>query len=160
MTTCEFGLFPFPIIIFLFVVQILTLKVSFKPFLLFPWRINCSHAFRCTKFSTHSSPSWFLSKEISFPKIHVVTDDHELQASSCTSEWKIASTFILRFDTHLTPSWRRFQTMRSAPSSQSWTPSNLVLLHFFEFLYLGDFVIGWPCFWWWSWNCLQRFVWN
>jgi hypothetical protein len=115
----------------------------FKSFLPFPWPINCNHAFQCTKSSTHSSPSWFWLKIFSFPWIHGVTHDHVLRVSNHTNEWITTMGIILRFDIGPTPSWWRFQTMRGAPLSWSWTPLSLVLSQFFELSYLGDFVTSW-----------------
>jgi hypothetical protein len=132
----------------------------FTPFLPFPWPINCNHTSRCTKFSTHSLPSWFWSNFFSFPWIHGVAHDHVLWALSHTSEWIIAPGVILRFHIDLTPSWWKSRITKDVPSSWSWTPLSLVLSHFFKLLYLGDFLAGRPCFWWWTWNCLRRFIWN
>jgi hypothetical protein len=36
----------------------------------------------------------------------------------------------------------------------------LVLSIFKKLLNLGDFVASWFRFWWWTWNCLQMFLWN
>jgi len=126
----------------------------------FPWFINYSHASWCTKSSTHLSPNWFWSNFLNFTWIHGVAHDHVLWASSRTSEWRITSEVIPKFDIDPSPSWWKFRTMKGAPSFWSWTLSNLVLSHFFEFSYHGDFVTGQPRFWWWTWNCLLRFLWN
>ncbi len=110
----------------------------FTPFLHFHWLINYNHASRCTKFSTHSSLSWFWSKIFSFLWIHGVAHDHILWASNRTNEWRTTSRVIPKLDINATSPWWIFQTARGAPSSWSWTPSSLVLLHFFKPSHLGD----------------------
>jgi hypothetical protein len=112
----------------------------------FLWPINYNHAFWCTKFSTRLSLSWFWLKIFSFPWIHGVTHDHFLRASNCKSEWITTLRVIFRFDIDPAPSWWKFRIVRGAPSSWNQTPSNLVLSHFFKFLYFGYFVIGRCCF--------------
>jgi hypothetical protein len=134
----------------------MVLNYYFSPFPPFPWPINWNHTFWCTKFSTHSSLSWFWLKIFSFPWIHGIAHDHILWASSRTNEWKTTLRIIPKFDIDPTPSWWRSQIAKGAPSFWSWTLLSLVLSHFFELSYLGDF--GWPRFWWWTWNCLWRFL--
>jgi hypothetical protein len=84
-------------------------------FLLFPWPINCNHAFPCTKSSTHLSPSWFWLKIYSFPWIHGVAHDHILQASNRTNEWRTISKTIPRFDIDPTFSWWKPWTAKGGP---------------------------------------------
>jgi hypothetical protein len=93
----------------------------------------------------------------SFPWIHGIVHGHVLWASSHTNEWKIALRIVFKFNINLTPLWWRSWTIKSAPSFRSRTPSSLVLSNFSKFLYLGDFVVGQLHFWWWTWNCVQRF---
>jgi hypothetical protein len=102
----------------------------FMPFLPLPWPMNNNHASRCTKSSTHSSPSWFWSNFFSFPWIHGITHDHVLWALNHTNEWRTTLKVIPRFDIDPTPSWWRSQIMKDAPLSSSWTPSSLVISHF------------------------------
>jgi len=116
----------------------------FTFFLLFPWPINCNHAFQCTKSSTRSSPNWFWSKIFSFPWIHGVAHDHVLRASNHINEWRTTLGVVLRFDIGPTPSWWKSRTAEGASLFWNWTPLSLVLSQFFELSYLGDFVAGWP----------------
>ncbi len=130
------------------------------PFLLFPWPINYNHTSRCNKSSTHSLSIWFWLNFFSFPWNYGVAYDHILWASSRTREWRTASGVIFRFNIDVTSSWWRSWIARNVPSFWSWTFSNLVLSHFSELLHLDDFVASWPRFWWWTWNCLRRFLQN
>jgi hypothetical protein len=136
----------------------MVLNRYFMLFLHFIWPINCNHTSWCTKSSTSSSPSWFWLKILSFPWIHGVTHDHVLRASSHVNEWKFTPRIVLIFNIDLTPLWWKFWTTRSAPSLWSWTPSNLILSHFFKLSYLGDFVIGRPHLWWWIKKKLRKFL--
>ncbi len=119
---------------------IMVLNCYFTPFLLFPWPINYNHAFQYTKFSTHSSSSWFRLKIFSFPWIHGVAHDHNLWASKHISEWRIALRVIPRFDIDATSLWWRSRTAKGVPLSWSWTLLSLVLSHFSKLSHLGDFV--------------------
>ncbi len=101
----------------------------FYTFPLFSLAINYNHASQCTKSSTHSSLSWFWSKIFFVPWIHGVVHDHVLWPSSRTNEWRTASKVIPKFDIDATSLWWRFWTTKNAPSSWSWTPLSLVLLH-------------------------------
>jgi hypothetical protein len=82
----------------------------------------------------------------SFPWNYGVTYGHILRALSCTSEWRIGSKVISKFDTDTASSWWRSQTSRGVRLSWSWTPSSLVLLHFFKLSHLGDLVTSRPAF--------------
>jgi hypothetical protein len=106
----------------------------------FPWPINYNHAFWCNESSTHSLSIWFRLKIFFFLWNYGIAYGHVLQASKCTSEWKIAFRIISRFYIDTTSLWWESWTARNVHSSWSWTLSNLVLLHFFELLHLGDFV--------------------
>ncbi len=77
----------------------------FMSFFHFPWPINYNHGYRCTKFSTHSSSSWFWSKIFSFLWIHGVAHDHVLRASNRINEWRTASKIIPKFDVDITFLW-------------------------------------------------------
>jgi hypothetical protein len=138
----------------------MVLNHYFTFFLSFPWLINYNHTSWCIKFSTHSSLSWFWLKIFSFIWIHGVMHEHIVWASSHTNEWKTTPWIIPKFDINPTPLWWKSQTAKNVLLFQSWTPLSLVLLHFLELLCLGDFVVGQPCFWWWSWNYLRRFLQN
>ncbi len=52
--------FFFPLILRFYFTMVL--DHYFTPFLPFLWLINCNHGSLCTKFSTHSLPSWFWLK--------------------------------------------------------------------------------------------------
>jgi hypothetical protein len=80
----------------------------FTPFcFFFSWFINCNHASRCTKSSTHSLPSWFWLNFFSFPWIHGIAHDHVLWALSRTNEWRTTPWVVLRFNIDLTLLWWR-----------------------------------------------------
>jgi len=96
----------------------------------------------------------------SFPWLHGIMHDHFLRVSNYTSEWRTTFGVIPKFDIDVTSSWWRSLTVKSAPSSWSWTPLSLVLSHFFELSHLGNFLANWPCFWWWTWSRLWRLLWN
>ncbi len=132
----------------------------FVVFLPFPWSINYNHTSWGTNFFTHSSLNRFWSKifflflnswcfawlRLTGLKPHKWTKNH-LESRS-------------KFKTNLTPLWWKSQTMKSVPLFQSRTSSSLVLLNFSKLSYLSDFVASWSCFWWWTWNFLQRFLQN
>jgi hypothetical protein len=108
-------------------------------------------------FATHSLPIGFWLKIFfSFPWNYGVAYGHVLQALSCTSEWRITSRVISRFDIDATSLWWRFWTSRGARLSWSWTPSSLVLSHFSKLLHLGDLAANRPRFWSWTRNRLWR----
>jgi hypothetical protein len=70
--------------------------MHFLPFL---WSINYNYASQCNKSSTHSLPIWLKIEDFfSFLWNYGVVYGHILWASSCISEWKIASEIISRFD--------------------------------------------------------------
>jgi hypothetical protein len=114
-------------------------------FFLFPWPINYNHAFQCNKSSTHSLPIDFDWKFLFFSlKLWHMATSYKLQTAQVNEEPTLGSTLDLTFDA--TSSWWRSQTARGAHSSWSWSPSRLILSHFFEFSHLGDFVVSRPCF--------------
>jgi hypothetical protein len=141
-----FYLICFPLILGFCITMVLDRYFAY--FLPFPWPINCIHTSGCTKFSTHS----LIAKLILIEDFFFISlnswwrDDRGLWTSSCTNELKNASGIVPRFDTDPAPLWWRSHTVRSAPSSRSQTPLNLVLSDFFELLHFGDFVAGWPHF--------------
>jgi hypothetical protein len=132
------------------------------PFLPFPRSINYECAYRHTKSFTPSLLIRFCLKIwfFSFPWNHGVAHGHILRAPSHSSEWRTASGIISRSDLNITSSWWRTQTLRSARSSWSWTPSSLVLSYFSELSHFGDFVASRPRFWWQTLNRLRRLVRN
>ncbi len=138
----------FPLILMFYFTMVL--DRYFTPFPPFLWPINYNHTFQCAKIFTHSLPNWFWSKILSFLWIHGVMHDHILWALSHTSEWRTNSEIIPRFDINAASSRWRSRTVRGVPTSWNWTPSSLVLLHFFELSHLSDFVANRPCFWWWT----------
>ncbi len=85
---------------------------------------------------------------------------HVLWASNCASEWKASPGVIFKFDVDATSSRWRFQIAGGARLSLSRFPSSLVVLHLSELLCFSDFVASRPRFWWWTWNCLWRLLWN
>jgi hypothetical protein len=130
-------------------------------FLPFPWLINYNHAFRCNKSFTFivdliSIEDFFFS----FPWNYGIMYDNALRASNCISEWQTAFGIISRFYMNATSSWWKSQTSRDARSSWSWTPLNLVLLHFSEITHPYDFVASRSYFWWQTWNHLWRLLQN
>jgi hypothetical protein len=147
----------FPLILGFYFIMVL--NHYFASFLPFPWPINYNHAYQSTKSSTHSLLNQFWLKIFSFPWIHGVAHDYILRASSHTNEWKTTPKFVFKFNDNPTLLWWQSWTTKGVPSFQSQTPSNLVLLNFFEPSYLSDFVACWSCFWWWIWNymCWKHF---
>jgi hypothetical protein len=132
------------------------------PFLHFPRSINYECAYRHTKFFTPSLSIKFCLKIwfFSSPWNHGVAHGHILRAPSRSNERRTAFGIISRSDPNVISLWWKTQTLISARSSWSWTPSSLVLLYFFELSHFGDLVIGRLCFWWRTWNHLWRFLRN
>ncbi len=62
----------------------------------------------------------------SSPWNHGVTHGHILQVVSRTCEWRTAFIVISSSDPNATSLWWRTRTSRSARSSWSWTPLNLI----------------------------------
>ncbi len=93
-----------------------------------------------------------------FPWNDGLTYGHVLQASNYANESKIGPEIIFRFNVDTTSSWRIPCTTKGVRSFWSWSPLNLVLLHFFELSHLGDFVTNRPHFSWWTWNYLWRLL--
>jgi hypothetical protein len=85
---------------------------------------------------------------------------HILWPPSRISEWRTAFEVIFRFAPNVASSSWRTRTLRGACLSWSWTPLNLVLSYFAKLPHLSDLVTSWPCFRWWTWNCLWRLLWN
>ncbi len=96
----------------------------------------------------------------SSPWNHGIAHGHILQASSRSSERRIAFEIISRSDPNIASLWWRTRTSRSAHSSWSWTPSSLVLSYLSKFSHFGDLVASRPHFCWRTWNRLWRFLWN
>ncbi len=103
-----------------------------KPYtFFFPWTINYNHASWCTKSFTHSLLNWFwLRIFFSFPWIHGIAHDHFLRASNYTSEWRIASKFILRFDIDATSSWWRISNHERCTLILKLNPLKLGIITF------------------------------
>ncbi len=123
---------------------------GFKPllmhFFIFLWSINYDFASQCNKSYTPSLSIWFWLKIwlSCSPYDYGVAHGHILQALSHTSEWRIASGVILRFDLNVTSLWWRTRTFRGVHSSWSWTPSSMVLSYFSKLSHPCDFVANWP----------------
>ncbi len=67
----------------------------------------------------------------SFPWNYGVAYGHILRASNCTSEWRIGSKVISKFDIDVASSWWKSWTMKSAHSS--WIdPLKLGIIAFFR----------------------------
>jgi len=102
----------------------------------------------------------FVEDLSSFPWKYGVAHGHILWAPSRTSEWRIAFEVIFRSNLNVAFSRWRTRTSRNARLSWSWTPSSLVLLYFAKLPHPGDLITSWPHFWWRTWNCLRRLLWN
>jgi hypothetical protein len=127
-------------------------------FLLYPWLINYDRAFWCHK-SSHIHCRFNLVEDLlSFPWNYGVAYRHILRASNYASEWRTGFIIIFRFDVATTSSRWRPWTAGGVRLSWNWSPSSLVILHFFELSHLSDFVVSRSHFWWWTWNRVWRLL--
>jgi len=102
----------------------------------------------------------FVEDLSSLPWKYGIAHGRILRAPSRISGCRTAFGVIFRSNLNATSSRWRTRTSRSVRSSRSWTPSSLVLSYFAKLPHPGDLITSWPRFWWRTWNCLQRLLWN
>ncbi len=132
----------------------------FTPSLRFPWPINYDRVSWCQNLPHLHYGFEFVEDLYYLPCNHGVAHSHILWAPSHSSKWRTAFGVIFRFDLNVASLQWRTWTSRSARSSWSWTPSNLVLPYFAKLPHPGDLATNRPRFRWWTWNCQWRLLWN